>query len=737
MKSNKTGSGLFLMLIISSVLAVGIYSVLDLANTEFRLNKKATVFNEAKHASESLIQASMADLKQRFEKQTAFPIDALSPSNTPLYISNEFVSMYSGTDSNLIIPTKLKYTSKADFNSQETEIIGGQIPPGEWRYIDPRIPGNEFDELAGTRVFERNIELVSKATVDRPATGKATVYARQFLQVRDAPLFAYAIFYNLPMEIAPGPEMQVFGNVHSNGDTWFQSNNSLDFFSRVTTAGDFNHGRHPDSGKSNSNGRVRFPDGSDNLVNMKEDGSWGSDQSDAFSGGWLTSAAEDFYDLSNQLWDGNVQTGDHGVQGQNPVGVMEYVEDTDPTTDAKESLNNAYVLIQPVLNKSELTPPDQSSDPEGYAAALIRQEVEKQKYSYKAGLTIQVESDGDINYLTYERDSNGDLQYESDGKPKLRTLSPTEEIASYRPFKEEDGEIVSGMHDKRQAQDLNMIEIDVGKLKELIHADDSDDWGGRLVSGLLGVDRRQPKRWWNGVVYVEFPTQESTSSRADGVNPAIEGWGVKVKNGEVIPNPDFARADGNHGLSLATNQMMYVQGNYNSDGDRSTGSPTEPDDLDNFAKQGHEAPAALIADSLTFLSEDWDDADSNEGLSERKAADTEVSAAILTGLVPSGETGTSRYSGGVENFPRFLEKWGTLRLRGSIVALFESEVGTREWGYGGVYGAPKRNWGFHSKFAEGYLPPGTPNTRRYRAVDFELVDKPTYDSYVERIKQYF
>jgi hypothetical protein len=217
------------------------------------------------------------------------------------------------------------------------------------------------------------------------------------------------------------------------------------------------------------------------------------------------------------------------------------------------------------------------------------------------------------------------------------------------------------------------------------------------------------------------------------------GYGLKLINGEVIPNPSFAHSDDTYGMSLATNQMMYVEGHYNSDGDFNTGSPTSPDDPSNFAKEGHEAPAALIADSLTFLSEDWDDEDSNESISNRRATHTEVSAAVLTGNVPSGETGSNRYSGGVENFPRFLETWSSrdLRIRGSMVALFESEVGTRAWGYGDVYGAPRRQWGFHEKFAEGFLPPGTPNTRRYRAVDFELIDRETYLSHVERIKSYF
>ncbi len=771
LQEREQGSGLFLVIIIASALSIGIYSLLGMVNNEFRLNKRAALHNEAKNAAEALLQASLADLMGRFEQRTSFPVDALSPSKNPLRISNEFVGLHAGEDSNsrLIIPAKLSYSSANEFNSQETEIIGGQVPPGDWRYIDPRIPGNEFDPLAGTRVFERNIELLSKATTEDPNLGRSTVRARQTLQVRDAPLFAYAIFYNIPMEIAPGPRMDIYGNVHSNGASWFQSNNALNFHNRVTVAGDFHHGRHPDSGMGGSNGAVRFPDSEGNLVNMRKDGSWPSAQSSAFTGNWLTSNYSNFYDLSNQLWGGNVQTGRHGVLPQNPVGVSDYIEDTNPNTSAKEAFNSAYQLIQPVLNASELAIPSQSSDPDGHRAAVARNEVENQKYAYQAGLTVQLAEDGSINFFTYERDGSGAVQYDSDGEPVRIFLEPytsegnehpgkgqghahghdhapgnahgyglygrgwgsEDSIARFRPFREVDSTIESGLHDKRQAQDLNIVELDVGRLKELVHSNDRSNWGGN--------QEQTPENWWNGIVYVEFATENPTSTRPDGVNPAKQGYGLKLINGETIPNPSFAHDRDIYGLSVATNQMMYVEGHYNADGNFNTGSPTSPDNSGNFAREGREAPAALIADSITFLSTNWDDANSNTSLSNRRAAHTEISAAILTGNVPSGKTGSNRYSGGVENFPRFLENWSgrDLRIRGSMVALFESEVGTRGWGYGDVYNAPRREWGFHEKFAEGYLPPGTPNTRRYRAIDFQLVTQEAYEEHLHRVKNYF
>ena len=729
------GSSLFVVVIIATALGIGVVSTLSLVQGEFQRNHKAEAYHEAKLAVESLLQSSMADLKSRFDRQTAFPVDSLAPSKNPLSISSEFVGIYnaSDADSHLVIPNVLKYSSKDDFNSQETEVIGGQVPPGHWHYIEPFVPGNQYDELAGTRVFERNIEIVAKATVDRPNIGKSTVFARQFLQVRDAPLFAYAIFYNLPMEIAPGPQMDIYGNVHVNWDAWIQAGTGLNFHAKYTSGGKMYHGRHLDSGKSNDYSPVRFMNISGDLVSMQEDSTWPTDTADLFDGGWLTSDATNFVELTNQLYGGNVQTGDHGVLPQNPVGVSDYIEDTDTTTDRKESFNSAYNLIQPVLKESALAIPDKEEDKEGYDAAKALNEVEEQKFAYKAGLTIQVDDDGDLRYYTYDRHAEDDkLKYEDDGSPKLIELTPAESIATYSgTYREDDGDVERGLYEKRQAKELRTIELDVAKLKDLVHPNEMDDWGGQT--------ERAPEEWWNGVVYVDFPTEHDSSDRDDNVNPAKTGWGLKVVNGGTIPNPKFAHSKDTYGMSLATNQMMYIEGHYNADGDFDTGSPVAPDDPTNFGKEGYEAPAALIADSITFLSTNWDDEDSASSLDDRRAANTEVSAAILTGLVPSGETGSARYSGGVENFPRFLEKWGgkTLLIRGSMVALFESEVGTRGWGYSDVYNAPKREWGFHDKFAEGYLPPGTPNARRYRAVDFKLINEDEYAKHIERIKTYF
>ena len=77
-----------------------------------------------------------------------------------------------------------------------------------------------------------------------------------------------------------------------------------------------------------------------------------------------------------------------------------------------------------------------------------------------------------------------------------------------------------------------------------------------------------------------------------------------------------------------------------------------------------------------ILSNSWSDTNS----ANSTASNTTVNTAIIAGIVPSGN---GYYSGGAENFPRFLENWGgkTLTYYGSMIEkLYKSEQGYRPLG---------------------------------------------------------
>ncbi len=177
--------------------------------------------------------------------------------------------------------------------------------------------------------------------------------------------------------------------------------------------------------------------------------------------------------------------------------------------------------------------------------------------------------------------------------------------------------------------------------------------------------------------------------------------GVRVVEGESLPDL---------GLTVATPNPLYVKGNFNA-----TGSDVGKNETENTK------PASLVGDSINILSTEWDDSNSALGIGARKAGDTTVNAAILSGIVPSNGT---YYSGGVENFPRFLENWSgrTLTYNGSMVVMFNSKIATAPWGGADVYNPPSRDWAFDKKFLDATrLPPGTPDVRGINRSECSIV----------------
>ena len=104
---------------------------------------------------------------------------------------------------------------------------------------------------------------------------------------------------------------------------------------------------------------------------------------------------------------------------------------------------------------------------------------------------------------------------------------------------------------------------------------------------------------------------------------------------------------------------------------------------------------------------------SGSSSSYRNAGDTVVNAAFLAGIVPTSSS--SGYSGGVENFPRFLENWSnkTMTYNGSMIVMFPSKVAIAPWsGTGSYYSPPTRKWNFDNNFTDpNKLPPNTPAVR--------------------------
>jgi hypothetical protein len=162
--------------------------------------------------------------------------------------------------------------------------------------------------------------------------------------------------------------------------------------------------------------------------------------------------------------------------------------------------------------------------------------------------------------------------------------------------------------------------------------------------------------------------------------PGTSLGAVRVVNGATLPPK---------GLTVATGRPLYVQGDYNSVANRGTTNTSAT------------LPASLVGDAITILSDGWTDGNSTSPVGSRLAADTTVNAAFLTGVV---ETTLGHYSGGMENFPRFLETWGLANVftyNGSMIKMFPSLYATNAWeNNNNIYKPPARNWAFDTNFRD-------------------------------------
>jgi type II secretory pathway pseudopilin PulG len=168
------------------------------------------------------------------------------------------------------------------------------------------------------------------------------------------------------------------------------------------------------------------------------------------------------------------------------------------------------------------------------------------------------------------------------------------------------------------------------------------------------------------------------------------------------------------GFTVASENPVYVQGDYNtgtSDPYWTGGSNSTP----------HSA-AAIIADSVTLLSNSWSDSNSlanPDNKAGRSPSNTYYRMAIAAGKnipfpEPAWTPATNKdfgTDGGMHNFLRLLENWGgTVYYDGSLVSMYYSEYNTGTFKCcTTVYNAPARQFYFDTLFLDpANLPPATP-----------------------------
>jgi hypothetical protein len=483
---------------------------------------------------------------------------------------------------------------------------------------------------------------IASADVTLPAlgpTGKVVAKVRRVIQKQQISPWSFAIFYVDPLEIHPGPDFTVTGWVHTNSDL-YTAHPSLTFADKVTYASDWFVGFKPGDRQHDTDipGPPHYP----------------SDLPPA-----RDQALQPFGLDSTSLFN---------------------TTDTNPNNDSYREL---------------IEPPTSATDP-----------LASMRYWDQASVAIKIDNS---NTITVGRpNADGTLTSfatliaanpaGSALRAKYQALSDMFSTTGATPAIVADGTTIQDTREGLTNPGHSSIRVATLDVSRILNNTSglNPTYKANDVATANGV-----APYFNGIVYI-YDNSATAGLNADGtVNTAAVKRGIRLKGGSKIPS---TVASSSQGFTLASNNPVFIQGDFNTGGtgpavpSNVDGSYSNPATPPNPQVAGYtRAPCSILADAVTITSQNWG------GVSGVVNSDnTTVNAAIVSGIVPTSPVGgDGAYSGGAENFPRFLENWnGTMfTYYGSMVELFKSNQSVGKWtGDISVYRPPDRRWYFDTNF---------------------------------------
>jgi len=533
---------------------------------------------------------------------------------------------------------------------------------------------------------------VANSQASSPLGMEASVGAE--FDVGYIPLFQFLAFYAGDLEIEPGANMNLHGRVHTNGDLYLNSEATLTIqdapaipLVQVTAKKDIYRGRKD---RNACNGTVTV----DTLVDLNHDGSL-----DPRTLACNSTSTRKVGSSELVNWKGSMLS---RIQS---IGVPQ------PDITAKGSgvyWTNADLRIvlradQPLSSTCTAPPP---------ACPLYPIEVQNADGTQDATKTVWLQEfmqDGSFNYSDSSVRGTQPIFYTDtpcSGCDNVQASSYWPRFSSpTRPYAAIMGslgtDITNFDDDYRRGGFYNQRE-DKWMLLLNVNLHDLLAWNMIRPAGSRFFE---PGDNTDGGLVIYLTVQGNSSN-------GINNYGVRVFGSANLPFPALPSGGDPTGLTVVSDQALYVQGNYNT-----------------VSWQ----PAAMFGDSINVLSNNYfcpnttvtnpvncaTNGTTNDGQSDlplnnsaRNASSTGVNAAFLAGVDAST---AGNYNGGLENYPRLHESWTgrTLTYLGSFVSLGVPEHVNGAWcGTGttcNIYNPPARNWDYDSRFNDvRNLPPLTP-----------------------------
>jgi hypothetical protein len=634
------------------------------------------------HAAESALNRGMGEFRQKF-------LDYLVPT---------------GSDFN---PRAFEWSAR-NVTYQLVE------KPGNPRNVT--IPAGQL--FAGLNSLEYGYTVRAKAVNQTNGDEEASVGA-EFL-VGNIPLFQFVAFYDRDLEILPGPTMSLRGRVHTNGDLYLGSGNTLTIEDdpangittvQVSAAGRIFRGRKNDT---QCTGTV--------VIDKLEDVVSPFGDLDPLSLPCVGSTRTQVSSSTLAAWKGSIISGMQSVSVPRPDMLSR------PPQGAGLYWTRADLRIALVLNT-----PGQLPGGPLLPARIEVQDASGNQDAIKTALLYTFMSDP-INGGTYANGAPSSLTGPlagtrpiyytevpvtgftlslsgattctcSDTAPNCNNTNP-----SCYPQMNSAGTALAGnryigcpagtgtCNNGGQALNANPFNRTYG-------SNNFVGTGGR--PGMLGdLDYRRggfynwrERRWmyllnvnvadllrWNAYQPAGSKLFDNADTTDGGLvlyltvvgpnsSSAANNYGVRVFGSRNLWFPTNP-GPGNDptGITIVSDQAMYIQGDFNQGNNAAPPYGTAGAPASNLPKQ----PAAFLADSINILSNAYfdtagckNDCQSNKSLTDtsRRATTTWIHAGFLAGV---DDTTSGNYNGGLENYPRFHEDWSggaTFYYRGSFVSL--------------------------------------------------------------------
>jgi hypothetical protein len=622
---SRHGFALLFTLVFLAVMLTIFASMMSWVSSSSTVVERNNQYNMSQSAAEAATERVLAQMMRDFLNQSLtnasyYDALALTPSSETNYDGTPWPVQYSISDA-----------------SGNTNLIS--VFPGAVQGVLQPV-GSQYANLMGYPWYWTNV--ATATPIGQPYSIPVTV--TQVVNFSSVPIFQYAIFYNLNLEIDPGATMFVNGPVWSNQGLWAGTAN-LTFNSTVSAVS--------------------------NAV---------TSSADPFANGKTDASAPPNFSLARQ-----------------------------PTSN-----NNP--LIMPVAGTTNSNPTNVESilniPPTGYAMGTANAYTASgQEYLANEANLIISNAPWGTNMTAYPARTISPISIwfqDSSRSIALHALTPDFYVLGQRaPTGYYTNFVTSNtadtnrcitnvvyagwsfvtnvaFYDYRESSTVQAIQIDVSNLTVWL--------GNTLTNG--GSN-------YNATCGIDFHHTINSIWIYNNVAPSPHNLlpAVRMINGAQLPSA---------GLTIATPMPIYVYGNYNSQ--------ISPSQVSSGTDTANTHPAALMGDAITILSGNWSDSNnSGTALGSRTPSPVTVNAACLEGIVQSVPAIPGNYSGGVENFLRFLENWNrtSTTYNGSIVVMFPSIYATNYWiGPGTYYSAPTRNWGFDFNFTQpDKLPPLTPSLK--------------------------